>query len=469
MADEQETVGYDVWEYACHENMECAIPVDTILCLYAFCALAIICEDYLVPSVEELCRRNKIPEEVAGASFVAFATSSPEIMVNVAATRHGTVEMSLSCIMGSAIIGFVLIPGLCAFFVPPGGVELSTWALMRDTGCFGISLAMIYFMLQDSQLDIHECQALTGFFVFYMCLVYSSICCCASKGDGEYSSIPSGPQSWGAGYGDVCVSPIVVTAQNPVHHDSKDVAEKTGSYQQKGSQGGSASSHEEGDEKRGVSWYLMKPLRVLLSLTMPNPSTHPDYYGLTFFLAMVWVTACTEVVLTICEELALNLNMTHELMGVTLVALGTSVPDAIASVILTQHGMLSGALCNAIGSQVINISLGVGLPFLIYDSITGKSIHIDPGNVQVVMALLFLSVSLFFALVFVPSCFNDNAGKSLSDDVEVDLEIPDAPTPPTGPVERLVRCQVKPKLHSWTAYVFLFMFFICNVIFFIQF
>ena len=49
MTDEHDTVGYGVWEI-CGERLECALPVDVLLCLYVFCALAIICEEYLVPA-----------------------------------------------------------------------------------------------------------------------------------------------------------------------------------------------------------------------------------------------------------------------------------------------------------------------------------------------------------------------------------------------------------------------------------
>ena len=106
--------GLYVW-HLCKENVTCTASVDVCLSLYIFLALAFICEDYLVPAIEVLCARFSIPDEAAGASFVAFATSAPEIMVNAAATRRGKVEMSMSCIMGSAIIGgsFYASTSLC--------------------------------------------------------------------------------------------------------------------------------------------------------------------------------------------------------------------------------------------------------------------------------------------------------------------------------------------------------------------
>lgn len=52
-----------------------------------------------------------IPDDVAAASFLAFGSSAPEIVMNVFGTAHKkTAGMSLSAIIGSAIIAFTLIP-----------------------------------------------------------------------------------------------------------------------------------------------------------------------------------------------------------------------------------------------------------------------------------------------------------------------------------------------------------------------
>ena len=67
-----------------------------IVCLWLFLALAIVCDDFMVPSIEIFCRRWKIPDEAAGASILAFGSSAPEILINIVATVHGKVEMSLS-------------------------------------------------------------------------------------------------------------------------------------------------------------------------------------------------------------------------------------------------------------------------------------------------------------------------------------------------------------------------------------
>lgn len=52
-------------------------------------------------------------------------------------------------------------------------------------------------------------------------------------------------------------------------------------------------------------------------------------------------------------------------MGLVVIAIGTSVPDALSSIIVAREGFGDMAVSNAIGSNVFDINLGLGLPFVI--------------------------------------------------------------------------------------------------------
>ena len=66
----------------CMGSTPCIAIVDLAALSFAFVALAIVCDDYLVPAIEVLCERWKIPEDAAGASFLAFGSAAPEILVS---------------------------------------------------------------------------------------------------------------------------------------------------------------------------------------------------------------------------------------------------------------------------------------------------------------------------------------------------------------------------------------------------
>jgi len=51
-------------------------------------------------------------------------------------------------------------------------------------------------------------------------------------------------------------------------------------------------------------------------------------------------------------------------MGTLVLAAGTSVPDALSSISVAQAGQGDMAVANAVGSNVFDIFLGLGLPWL---------------------------------------------------------------------------------------------------------
>ena len=146
--------------------------IELPVCLYLFLALAIVCDDYLVPSIEVFCERMKIPDEAAGASILAFGSSAPEIMINVAAAVDGKVEMSLSAIMGSAIIAFGLIPAVVGISEPVRCSQLDPKPLIRDTAFYLLSLVMLLYYLRDGMLNATECFMLSLLFAVYIAAIY---------------------------------------------------------------------------------------------------------------------------------------------------------------------------------------------------------------------------------------------------------------------------------------------------------
>lgn len=92
-------------------------------------------------------------------------------------------------------------------------------------------------------------------------------------------------------------------------------------------------------------------------------------------------------------------------MGLTFLAAGTSVPEAVSSVIVTNHGHGSMGLSSSIGSNTFDILLCLGLPWLIktwlYPKIPGQhSIIINSAGLTY-SAISLLSTLLMFYLSLV--------------------------------------------------------------------
>jgi Ca2+/Na+ antiporter len=130
-------------------------PVTVVLVLlsllgmvYLVWALAIVCDDYLMPALEEICDLLCLSPDAASATFLAFGSSSPEIFINTFGAATGDSELSLSGLLGGAIISIALIPAVCVYFLPPGadgGLVLSPRTLLRDLAfmCGGFLAVLI--------------------------------------------------------------------------------------------------------------------------------------------------------------------------------------------------------------------------------------------------------------------------------------------------------------------------------------
>ena len=71
------------------------------------------------------------------------------------------------------------------------------------------------------------------------------------------------------------------------------------------------------------------------------------------------------MVVNSASEIALKLGMSENLVGLTIVALGTSLPEFVTSVMATKKGELDIAIGNIIGSNIFNILLILGVASLI--------------------------------------------------------------------------------------------------------
>jgi len=85
-----------------------------------------------------------------------------------------------------------------------------------------------------------------------------------------------------------------------------------------------------------------------------------------FFIALGMVGGITAIVGDAAELLGCCLGIPPAITAITLVALGTSVPDTFASVTAAQNSEYAdSAVGNVTGSNSVNIFLGLGLPWVI--------------------------------------------------------------------------------------------------------
>ncbi len=93
---------------------------------------------------------------------------------------------------------------------------------------------------------------------------------------------------------------------------------------------------------------------------------------LIFLLSLAALTKGADYVIEEAERIALHFRISHFIIGATLVALGTSLPEMAASMAASFQHKSDLAVSNVIGSTIYNIALVLGLVFLIAKRIMPK-------------------------------------------------------------------------------------------------
>jgi len=165
-------------------------------------------------------------------------------------------------------------------------------------------------------------------------------------------------------------------------------------------------SHEpEGVGK--VIHFFAVPLETMFEWTCPDcelGKKHEKLYLLTFFSSFLWVTIFSFVLSSVIERWVKLSGVPMTFFGLVLVSLGAEIPDTIESVTVAKRGYGSMAVSNCQGTQVINICLGLGLPWLITVG-SGNKIQLlteellPPAFIQCVLLCINLSILLGCALV----------------------------------------------------------------------
>ena len=84
-----------------------------------------------------------------------------------------------------------------------------------------------------------------------------------------------------------------------------------------------------------------------------------------FILSMAALIFGADFIINQSERIALRFNISEFIIGSTLIALGTSLPEMATSMAASLDNKADLAIANAVGSNIINITLVLGVVFLI--------------------------------------------------------------------------------------------------------
>ena len=77
---------------------------------YMFIGFHILCDDFFVPALNVLCEKFGLPDDIAGATFMAAGASSPELFASmIGVLTHSAV--GVGTVVGSELFNLLCIIG----------------------------------------------------------------------------------------------------------------------------------------------------------------------------------------------------------------------------------------------------------------------------------------------------------------------------------------------------------------------
>lgn len=156
--------------------------------------------------------------------------------------------------------------------------------------------------------------------------------------------------------------------------------------------------------RKRITYVLLAPIVLMLWATLPDvrkPSSR-RWFPMTFVGSILWIAFYSWLMVWMATEIGNFLEISIEIMGLTILAAGTSIPDLITSVIVARKGLGDMAVSSSIGSNIFDVCVGLPIPWLLYFLINTISPGADyEGVVLVISKGLACSVGMLFVMLIV--------------------------------------------------------------------
>lgn len=302
------------------------------LWLIAGFVLLIVGADIFVEGSSAIAKRFKIPTIIIGLTIVAFGTSMPEASVSISAALSGNNDIAISNVIGSNIFNLLVVLGASALICP---VRAHSSAIRKE---IPFSILVTVALGAVLAFGIHfddEADVLMGMDIF------------------KHATFTIGIAG-----GAILLVFLALYMYWQISGALK--ARKKGKI-----------VDEPEDENKKI------PSGMAVEMVI---------------LGIVGIIMGGDLVVESASAIAENFGMSQTLIGLTIVAVGTSLPELVTSMVAAKKGESDLALGNVIGSNVFNIV------FIIGASAVVSPMTVDMLAIYDTLVLLFISVlTLIFA------------------------------------------------------------------------
>ncbi len=116
-------------------------------------------------------------------------------------------------------------------------------------------------------------------------------------------------------------------------------------------------------------------------------------YAMSFTMCIIWIGITSWAMVSLAAKMGCHLGVGAFSMGLVVLAAGTSIPDALSSIVVAKSGDGDMACANAVGSNVFNIFLGIGLPMVLSEWTWGQPFVVNDGLPVTVSTVMLITIT----------------------------------------------------------------------------
>lgn len=149
-----------------------AIILHLVAAVYFFTLLALVCDEYFLPSVECVCEDLNISKDVAAATFMALATIAPESLANIISTFVAESDVGMGGVLGSLLFNVLGVTACAGIATSSAYLQLEWWPITRDSILYFATLSLLVAFTWDGCITLIESTIMVSLvFVYFIVLI----------------------------------------------------------------------------------------------------------------------------------------------------------------------------------------------------------------------------------------------------------------------------------------------------------
>ena len=292
--------------------------------------------DFFVDGSSDVARKLRIPELVIGLTIVAFGTSMPEAAVSLTAAFKGNADISIGNVVGSNILNVLIILGITSVITP---INIPFSTIKYEIPFCTLITVLLYVLGLNGKLGIYDGLILWVCFIAYFVYLFKM-----SKNNNEN---------------------LKEDRENAKEKHIEDYIEKNKEIDKDNNK----DKDKDKDKEKNRSLWLCF---ILIAAGLAGVVLGSDFA----------VDGATGI--------AKSIGLSDRFIGLTIVALGTSLPELVTSFVAARKGNPDIAIGNIVGSNIFNILFILGTTSIITVINFASNFLLDTLIAVLTMVLLWI-------------------------------------------------------------------------------